>query len=473
MTVCWVRLKNRGTWRRGIAALSLVAFAVSLPVATAPSAWGAYDHVVTWSDQSALDLSSVLKSQYASSGNLLDPVISDSALMVASTDADGLIDPLFKIPPQLSGAVGFWLKMYTTYTTQHVAIFDARHPEIVYEVLDFRDLARTARNQVVYEILRERRIKATIRSYLTAFSRLARAGAKGAAKNPVEKNVLLALKSVKRKISYHDLAENLKSQTGQRDNVMKGLLAAKVYFPKMELLFANMGLPRELTRITLVESSFDLSAYSRTGAQGVWQFMPAPGHHLMLIDEAHGIDERLSPLKSTVAAGRMLKESYHRFNNWALAVTSYNHGLKGLPKLARSNHSNDFGPIAGLFDPVSRKSPLGWAGRNYYAEFLAMVHAEAYRHLFYGDAPLAAIAPVAFKRLDRKSNLVELAALSGISVQALRMANPDVRDMKLSLPAGFLVAMPGDSDDLVLLTTPLMRRTRNASVSLSRKLRKT
>ncbi|MDR3607520.1 MAG: transglycosylase SLT domain-containing protein [Oligoflexia bacterium] len=445
--------------KRTIAGICLLSFIATLNVTSASAA---YDHVVTWSDQSALDLAPVLKSQYASNGNLLDPVINDSALTVAITDADHRVNPLFHIPPQIRPSVEFWLKIYTLYTTQQVAVFDSRHPEIVYEVLDFRELAHTARNQVVYEILRERRVKAAVHSYVATLEHLARTRGRTSGRNPVETKILAALKGYKGKRSFQEFAHNLRTQTGQRDNVVKGLLAAEIYFPKMERVLADLGAPTELSRLTLVESSFDLSAYSRTGAQGVWQFMPGPGHKLMLIDSERGIDERLSPLKSTVAAGKMLLDSYRRFNNWALAITSYNHGLKGLPRLERDKHSNDFGRIARLFDPNNKASPLGWAGRNYYAEFLAMVHAEAYRHLFYGEPPATSIGTVAFRRLEHRGNLVQVAALYGVSVHELRAANPDVQNMTSPLPEGFLVALPDTADDIAQLTAKPPRRGRKA-----------
>jgi len=62
-------------------------------------------------------------------------------------DADARIGRDFPHPAQLKESVTFWLRIYhTEFTTQHVVVFDDRHPEIVYAVLDFRELAKTARN---------------------------------------------------------------------------------------------------------------------------------------------------------------------------------------------------------------------------------------------------------------------------------------------------------------------------------------
>ena len=49
----------------------------------------------------------------------------------------------------------------------------------------------------------------------------------------------------------------------------------------MERIFRDEGLPVELTRLPLIESCFDVEAYSKVGAAGIWQFMPATGPHLL------------------------------------------------------------------------------------------------------------------------------------------------------------------------------------------------
>ncbi|MCM2323129.1 MAG: hypothetical protein NDJ90_07680 [Oligoflexia bacterium] len=137
-----------------------------------PSVHAVYDHPVAWSDISDLDLRPVLRSQYGSEENLLEPQIPEWIVELALKDADNLVGPEFKVPSELRNAVGFWLRIYTIYTTRHVVIFDSRHPELVYEVLDFRDLAKKARNAVVYEILMKKRVKDRMAAYRRAFAQL-------------------------------------------------------------------------------------------------------------------------------------------------------------------------------------------------------------------------------------------------------------------------------------------------------------
>src|SRR5690606_9709607 len=147
--------------------------------------------------------------------------------------------------------------------------------------------------------------------------------------------------------------------------------------------------------------------------------------------------------------------------HWALAITSFNHGTRNLPRL--EPEEAEFSQFAHLFDSCSKKrhkKRLGYASRNYYAEYLAVVHAEAYRNLFYGEPPTDPIQPIVFHKVNQSRNAVELANQYTIPLQRFRLSNPDVLNVQTRLPRGLLVAMPGEHDDLAMLRRikPLSRR---------------
>jgi membrane-bound lytic murein transglycosylase D len=433
---------------RGVVAFSLV-------LAGAIPALAAYDRPVNWSDMSALDLRPVFRSQYASSSNLYEPVISDSTYDLVLRDADGRISKQFKVPPALRDVVHFWLRIYTEFTSQHVVVYDDRHPDVIFEVLDFRDIARTARNRVAYEITVENKIRRTIHAYRNAFRRLIR---NPKPKNPtaLEKVILAAYAKVGHKHKFRELARNLRAQTGQRDNIIKGLLAAETFFPKMERIFAEVGVPPEITRLSLVESSFNLQAISRVGASGVWQFMHQSALEYMTVDQSRGIDERISPLKATVGAAKLLKRNYSMLKSWPLAITSYHHGFRGLFKISKDpNHEEELDQWLALCS--AKKSRIGWASKNYFAEYLAVLHAETYRHLFYGDAPLPSVRPIAFHSLERPQSALAFAKEKGIPLQEFKFYNPDVRNLRIRLPRGFVIALPGSDEDLAGLNVKKLR----------------
>ena len=92
----------------------------------------------------------------------------------------------------------------------------------------------------------------------------------------------------------------VRGQKGIRESFGSGFRASRKYLPQMEAIFRSAGLPIELTRIPLYESSFNLSAYSKVGAAGIWQFMPATGRLFMWVSDS--VDERRDPIASTRAA---------------------------------------------------------------------------------------------------------------------------------------------------------------------------
>src|SRR5207253_2957861 len=95
---------------------------------------------------------------------------------------------------------------------------------------------------------------------------------------------------------------------GQKNFFEEGLKISGAYFKEMENIFAKQKLPIELTRLPLVESSFNHFATSKDGAAGIWQFMGDTGRKFMLVNDQ--IDERRSPFKATEAAARLLKENH-------------------------------------------------------------------------------------------------------------------------------------------------------------------
>ncbi len=389
-------------------------------------AQAAFDQPVSWKDMEALNLQTILKTQYASPHHLLFSHIQWNDFLIALQDTEQRVDPEFKVPKELVPSVSFWLKIYTEYSSQQVVLCDKHHPELVYEVLDFRDLAQKARNQAAFEIMRQRQIRKTLHAYQVAFKNLNRKKRiKHRQLAPLEQNILSVLRESKHKYSFVVLAKNIKTQTGQRDNIMKGLLAAELFIPKMEQIFRAQGLSPDLVRLSLVESSFNLKAVSSAGAVGVWQFLKRSGDEYLIIDPKISIDERLSPLKSTLAAAKLLKRNHRILKTWPLAITSYNHGLKGLRTLA------------------NKKPRLGWASRNYYSEFLAVLRAEKYRHLFYGNSPeLKQSTEVSFYQLKKSESALDLAYRFGISLQEFNLYNPDIKNLHKKLPKKFWIATP-------------------------------
>jgi hypothetical protein len=100
------------------------------------------------------------------------------------------------------------------------------------------------------------------------------------------------------------------------------------WFPVIEPILKEKGLPDDMKYLAIIESGLD-QVVSPAGAAGFWQFMKgtAPQYGLTVSKE---VDERYHVEKATNAACDYLLESKEEFGSWALAAASYNMGKAGV-----------------------------------------------------------------------------------------------------------------------------------------------
>lgn len=110
----------------------------------------------------------------------------------------------------------------------------------------------------------------------------------------------------------------------RRGMIIRSLDRADTYFPMIEQILAEEGVPDELKYLAVAESALIPDNRSPVSAIGMWQFMAATGRAMGLrIDEF--VDERRDPVKATRAAARHLKELYEYYgNDWLVALSGYN-----------------------------------------------------------------------------------------------------------------------------------------------------
>lgn len=126
---------------------------------------------------------------------------------------------------------------------------------------------------------------------------------------------------------------------------------ANRYFPLIERILAEQGVPDDLKYLAVAESGLR-NATSSAGAKGVWQFMKASGKEwgLEINDE---VDERYHVEKATVAACKYLKYLYKRFGSWANAAGAYNVGPTRFASLLKSQNQTSYFDL-NLNDETSR-----------------------------------------------------------------------------------------------------------------------
>ncbi|MGK0389773.1 MAG: membrane-bound lytic murein transglycosylase D [Maribacter sp.] len=112
------------------------------------------------------------------------------------------------------------------------------------------------------------------------------------------------------------------------------------YFPTIEKILAEEGMPDDLKYLAVAESGLS-NAKSPVGAKGYWQFMKGTGKEYGLTVNSE-IDERLHLEKSTRAACKFLRKLNGRFGSYTFAAAAYNMGGPNLNKYKTSQKANDY-----------------------------------------------------------------------------------------------------------------------------------
>jgi len=367
-----------------------------------------------------------------------------AALIGAACLADGARATNFPIPANLRPQVEFWIDVFATYSRYQDVIHDTEHLDRVYAVLDFRDLAAQGVNAgQIDRIMRdaEDAEKARVRAMLYRLQ----ADPDPATLTPEERRLQALFADDPSPTKYIDAAQpdRLRGQRGLRERFAEGIATAHAYFPEMEEIFRRQGVPVEITRLPLVESTFNMKAYSKVGAAGVWQFMPGTARHFMRVDGV--VDERLDPLVATHAAARFMRQNYDRLGTWPLAIKAYNHGPGGMSRAVRETGTTDIATIIRRYKGPAFK----FASRNFYPEFLAAVHVERNHRKYYGDLPLHPPHRTEVVTLSGPTSITGAARCAGEDVWAISELNPGllppVRSGRAAIPAGYALRLPAEN----------------------------
>lgn len=122
---------------------------------------------------------------------------------------------------------------------------------------------------------------------------------------------------------------------------MLTLRAMSRYFPVIEPILKEYGIPDDFKYLAMAESGLDPNAYSPAKAAGMWQFIPSAADTYAL-ETGSNTDLRYHVEKSTRAACVYLKSAYKRFGSWTLAAASYNAGQAGVSRRMTAQGVNDY-----------------------------------------------------------------------------------------------------------------------------------
>jgi len=203
----------------------------------------------------------------------------------------------------------------------------------------------------------------------------------------------------------------------QHTEAMLGRIS--IYFPMFEKYLSENNLPVDLKYLSIVESALNPKAVSRSGAVGLWQFMPPTGKENGLKINST-VDERRDPHKSTLAAAKYLKKQYKRYQNWELALAAYNGGPGRVNRAIKRGRSKNFWRI---------KRYLPKETQNYVPAFIAATYVVNYypEHNLVPVYPDIDLQMTELIKIYKKISFYEIEQMTGVPMHLIEQLNPSYK----------------------------------------------
>ncbi len=227
--------------------------------------------------------------------------------------------------------------------------------------------------------------------------------------------------------------------TKKKDLFKRWLKRKKRYAPLVKEILREHGLPEDLVYLAMIESGFNLHAYSPMKAAGPWQFIPETGRRYGLVVN-HWVDERRDIRKSTVAAARYLQELFDQFGCWYLAAAGYNAGENRIDKVIKRYDTKDFWKLR-AYNTLPRET------REYVPQLIAaaVIAKDPER---YGLGAIENVEPFEFVKITVPGGvpLKALAKAASIDLPSVRSLNPEIK--RGITPPGKIygIKLPVDTD---------------------------
>ena len=192
------------------------------------------------------------------------------------------------------------------------------------------------------------------------------------------------------------------------------------YKDLMQGILREYGLPEDLFYLAMIESGFNMKAYSRRHAAGPWQFISRTGRKYDLTVTRY-LDERLDPIKSTHAAAQYLRDLYEEFGCWYLAMAGYNAGEGKVDRAIRKYKTKEFWKLC-EYRYLKRET------KNYVPKVLAAAII-AKQPEKYGFTNVNYLSPLVYDeiKVNGPLNLRKLAQSSNTSYRELVFLNPELK----------------------------------------------
>ena len=208
-------------------------------------------------------------------------------------------------------------------------------------------------------------------------------------------------------------------QSRGHSTMENGLRRSGQYMRLARKIFAEEGVPLDVTWLGQVESSWKPKAVSWAAASGLWQFIPSTGRMYGLRQNAY-IDERNSYEQATRASARHLKDLAKRYNgNWELAMAAYNTGAGNIDRAISRAGTANFWMI---YPYIAQET------RNYVPNILAVILI-AKNPEKYGFKGIKSDAPMSYDvvQVPSATSLQLIADATDTTSDYIRSLNPELK----------------------------------------------
>jgi peptidoglycan lytic transglycosylase D len=216
--------------------------------------------------------------------------------------------------------------------------------------------------------------------------------------------------------------------------VERGLERAGRYDSMIRRVLKQEGVPQDLIYLAQAESAFQPEAVSRSGARGIWQFMPYRGEQYDL-ERSYWIDERSDPEKATRAAARHLRDLYAMFGDWYLVMAAYNSGPLNVAKAIERTGYADFWQL-------QRLNALPKETQNYVPIIIALALVAKAPAMYGVQVDPAKPEPAEGVKLDHPVDLHLVSDATGADLDDLRLLNPQLLRTVTPNEPGFELKLP-------------------------------
>lgn len=214
------------------------------------------------------------------------------------------------------------------------------------------------------------------------------------------------------------------------------LKKANRYFPIVEPILKENGIPDDFKYLMVIESNVNPTARSSAGAAGLWQFMQGTGRDYGLEVNAN-VDERYHVVKATRAACRYLKDAYAKYKDWVAVAASYNAGQARIASQLAKQYVDDSLDLQ-LVEETARYVYRILAAKQLFSNPTAFGFRLRASDLY---PPIPCTEVSVTKGID---DLARFAQDKGITLALLKNLNPWLRETSLSNHSGrtYVILIP-------------------------------